>query len=452
MSYKKSLLNGRMLLLGLALSGLASGFAMQPANAVSTDFIEGTQLYHRKQYRAAIAKFQATLRSYPGDGSCYYYIGACYQNLRDIPNAKANYAEAIKYGKSQPPGENALKALLAIDVEYAKSVVPAWNWKLQKMLPGGGRFGNPDGTGPMTTASSSSSSASSANRVQSYSRSVASSSTQSAADASLPANGKIPIVDNPFGNNMTYVTGYLNGKKVDHMLFDTGAEMVLFGRNHLRDLGIPEPTGPATSTVKGVGGSQDAWRMQVDLQVGNIQRRNFTITVQQQMNAAPLLGQNFYKDYQCQVDKPGRQIVLTRSDVYKNSMASATPYGNVNNVPFTRQGNLVVVQVEINGRRVPMVLDTGADKTQFTKEQLAQAAITIPQDVTVGAMNGVGGQTTSVMFPVSRVKMGPIDKSNFPITVVQQAHMPYPLLGQDFFGDYRYSIDTVNNAIKFQGR
>jgi hypothetical protein len=78
--------------------------------------------------------------------------------------------------------------------------------------------------------------------------------------------------------------------------------------------------------------------------------------------------------------------------------------------------------------------------------------VTIPQDVTVGSMNGVGGQTTSVMFPVSRVKMGPIDKSNFPITVVQQAHIPYPLLGQDFFGDYRYSIDTVNNAIKFQGR
>jgi predicted aspartyl protease len=449
--YKQSVVKARVLLLGLALAGLTTGTSVSPVHSqANTDFIEGTKLYARKQYRPALAKFQQTLKAYPSDGSTYYYMGACYQQLRDLTNAKRCYADAIKYGKSQPPGVNALTALLAIDVEYAKSVVPAWNWKLQKMLPGGGRFGNPDGSGPMPTASAGGSSASS--RVQTYSRSAPSSSGQSATDASLPAEGKFIIVDNPLGNNMTYVSATINGRPVNHMLFDTGAEMVLFGRNHLQELNITPPSGPPTSEVRGVGGTQQAWRMQVDLKVGNIERRNFTITVQERMDAPPLLGQTFFKDYQCHVDKAGRQIRLVRTDVYKSSIASATPYGNANNVPFTRQGNLVVVKVEINGRPTSMCLDTGASNTQFTKEQLAQVNVTVPQDVVIGSSSGIGGSTATVQFPVNRVKMGPIDKTNFPIQVVQKAAMPYPLLGQDFFGDWRFSIDTVNNAIKFQGR
>lgn len=451
--YKQTMRKTRVLLLGLALAGTSSGFiSLLPCHSqANTDYLEGTRLYASKQYRAALVKFQQTLKAYPNDGSTYYYMGVCYQQLRDTANAKRCYAEAIKHGKSQPPGVNALKALLAIDPEYAKSVVPPWNWKLQQMLPGGGRFGNQPGGGVSQSTSSSSSSSGSSNRVVSYAHS-GSSSVSSAAQSSLPANGVFQIVDYPGNNNMTYVSATVNGRKIEHMLFDTGAEMVLFGRNHLQEYGIPLPSGPPTSEVRGVGGTQQAWRMQVDLKVGNIERRNFTITVQESMNAPPLLGQSFYKDYQCQIDKPGRQIRLTRSDVYKSSIASATPYGNPNNVPFTRQGNLMIVQVQINGRDTPMVMDTGASNTQFTKEQLQRINVSIPDDVVIGQARGIGGTTATVQFPVSRVKMGPVDKSNFPIQVVQKAAMPYPLLGQDFFGDWRYSIDTVNNAIKFQGR
>jgi len=431
--------------------GISSTLTIAPVHGqANTNYIDGTKLYAAKQYKAALVKFKETLKSFPSDGNTYYYMGACYQQLKDRENAKQCYAEAIKYGKSQPPGVNALKALLAIDVEYAKSVVPPWNWKLQLMLPGGGRFGNPDGTGPRTTGSGSTTSTPSA-RVQTYS-STPSASSSSSVDSSLPAEGKFNIVDSPSGDNMTYVSASINGRTVNHMLFDTGAEMVLFGRNHLQELNITPPSGPSTSVVKGVGGSQNAWRMPVTLRVGNIERRNFTITVQESMNAPPLLGQSFFKDYQCSVDKQGRQIRLTRSDVYSRSIASATPYGNNNNVPFTRQGNLMVVQVTINGRTIPMCLDTGATNTQFTKEQLQQASVSIPNDVTVGTGSGIGGSTSLIQFPVNSVKMGPIEKRSFPIQVIATAHMPYGLLGQDFFGDWKYSIDTVNNMIKFQGR
>lgn len=439
----------------LVLSGATFTMA-PPAEAQSTAYIEGTGLYRAGRYKEALARFQETLKKYPTDGATYYYMGNCYQQLKDIQSAKACYAKAIEHGKSQPPGVNALKALLAIDPAYAKSVVPGYNYKLQMMLPGHGRFGNDmaavaaqqSGTQNHATTSSSSSSR---QTVTSYGGHSTTSSS-SGADASLPQEGKFVITDNPYGNNMTYVSAQLNGRVVPHMLFDTGAEMVLFGRNHLQQLNIPLPTGPSTSVVKGVGGNQNAWRMNVDLKVGNIERRNFPITVQESMDAPPLLGQSFYKDYQCQVDKQGGQIRLTRNDVYKQSIASATPYGNINNVPFTRQGNLMVVNVEINGRTVPMCMDTGAGATQFTKEQLQMCNVPIPQDAVIGSSSGIGGTTQTQIFPVSRVKMGPIDKSNFPIQVVGRASMPYPLLGQDFFGDWKYSIDSINNAIKFHSR
>lgn len=435
---------------------IIGGFSMAQVQAQSTAYIEGTSLYRAGRYREALGKFQETLQKYPSDGATYYYMGTCYQQLKNLNSAKQCYAKAIEYGKSQPPGVNALKALLAIDVEYAKSVVPGYNYKLQMMLPNHGRFGADmaamaaQKSGTQTHATSSTPSR---QTVTSYGNSSASSgSSSSGVDPSLPAEGKFTITDNPLGNNMTYVSGTLNGRVVPHMLFDTGAEMVLFGRNHLQQLGISPPSGPSTSVVKGVGGNQQAWRMNVDLKVGNIERRNFTITVQESMDAPPLLGQTFYKDYQCQVDKQGGQIRLTRNDVYKHSTASATPYGNVNNVPFTRQGNLMVVQVEINGRTVPMCMDTGAGATQFTKEQLQMCRVEIPHDAALGSSSGIGGTTQTQIFPVSRLKMGPIDKSNFPIQVVGRASMPYPLLGQDFFGDWKYSIDSINNAIKFHSR
>lgn len=437
-----------------ALVVLGSIVSIAPVDAQSPSYFEGTQLYRAKQYKRALGKFQETLKEIPNDGNVYYFIGMCYQQLRDINSAKQAYAKAIEYGKSQDSGVNALKALMAIDMEYAKSVVPGYNYKLQMMLPGHGRFG-PGLAAIAAQKGSSGTSATSAvsarQTVTTYGHSSGGSSSSSV-DSSLPREGKFTITDNPLNNNMTYVSATINGRQVPHMLFDTGAEIVLFGRNHLQQYGITPPSGPATSIVKGVGGNQNSWRMNVDLKVGNIERKNFTITVQETMDAPPLLGQTFFKDYQVSIDKQGRQINLTRNDVYKHSIASATPYGNVNNVPFTRQGNLMVVQVQINGRTIPMCMDTGAGATQFTKEQLQLASVDIPQDATSGAVSGIGGTTQTQIFPVSRVKMGPIDKSNFPIQVVGRASMPYPLLGQDFFGDWKYSIDNVNNAIKFQSR
>ncbi len=421
--------------------------------AEAQPFSEGASLYTKHQYKLALGKFQAHLRDRPEDAAAYYYLGLCRQGMGEKELAAYNYGEAVKRGGHSSAAVNALTALMKIDYRRALQVTPANNLVLQRILQSREGAAQQQGTSavqrvPQARVSNYGTVRSSASTVSNFG-SPASAGTS--IDSSLPQEGRFNIVDNPVGNSMTFVDGSINGRPVAHMIFDTGAEMVLFGKNQLEAYGIAPPTGPATSNVHGVGGVQEAWNMKVNLKVGSIERRNFTITVQEKMDMAPLLGQSFFREYQCQIDKGGKQIRLVRNDVYQRSANLSSAFASQDAVPFTRHGRLMIVQVQINGRAIPMVMDTGATNTQFTKEQLP-SGVSIPQDAAVGQTSGASGMTTNLQFPVSNVRLGPISKSNFPIQVIANASMPYPLLGQDFFGDWRFSIDTINNQIKFHGR
>ncbi|MBX9666976.1 MAG: retroviral-like aspartic protease family protein [Candidatus Obscuribacterales bacterium] len=420
------------------------------ARAEAQSFAEGASLYAKRQYKPALGKFQAHLRDHPEDASAYYYLGLCRQGMGEKDLAAYSYGEAVRRGGHSQAAINSLRSLLKIDFRRAQQVTPPNNIVLQRILQS-------EGGGAQVQAGASSVQRVPQARVTSYGtvRSApaggSNSSNSTSIDPSLPQEGRFNIVENPVGNSMTFVDGSINGRPVAHMIFDTGAEMVLFGKNQLEQYGIAPPTGPSTSNVHGVGGVQEAWNMKVTLKVGSIERRDFPITVQERMDMAPLLGQSFFREYQCQIDKGSKQIRLVRNDVFQRSANLSSAFASQDSVPFTRHGRLMIVQVQINGRAIPMVMDTGATNTQFTKDQLP-SGVTIPQDSVVGSTSGIGGVSSNLQFPVSSLRLGPISKSNFPIQVVAQASMPYPLLGQDFFGDWRFSIDTINNQIKFHGR
>ncbi|MBI4532755.1 MAG: hypothetical protein HY711_02315, partial [Candidatus Melainabacteria bacterium] len=65
---------------------------------------------------------------------------------------------------------------------------------------------------------------------------------------------------------------------------------------------------------------------------------------------------------------------------------------------------------------------------------------------------GVGGETKTQNFTVGRVKMGPIEHSDFPVSVPESQMMGKPLLGQEFYKGWQYTIDYDNKVIKFLRR
>jgi predicted aspartyl protease len=88
----------------------------------------------------------------------------------------------------------------------------------------------------------------------------------------------------------------------------------------------------------------------------------------------------------------------------------------------------------------------------FSSEQLKKANIPIPEDAQTASTSGIGGETTSQVFTIKRMKMGPIEKTNCTVTCAAAMNSPYPLLGQSFFGDWQYTIDNANSVIRFVRR
>jgi clan AA aspartic protease (TIGR02281 family) len=194
--------------------------------------------------------------------------------------------------------------------------------------------------------------------------------------------------------------------------------------------------------------------MKVDLKVGTIERKNFAVTVQDELPVDPLLGQTFFNAFVYTIDNGSNSIHFQKK--HKTALAAGgSNYGGSSDryaVPFTREGNEIIVQVDVNGRATPMYFDTGASGITFSRQQADQLKLRIPEDAIASRHTGVGGDTIGQAFPVGRMKMGPIDKSNIQVSVIDQSNMRYPLLGQTFFGDWQFTIDDQQHVIRFVRR
>ena len=106
------------------------------------------------------------------------------------------------------------------------------------------------------------------------------------------------------------------------------------------------------------------------------------------------------------------------------------------------------VNVQINGRPAEVMFDTGASTCLFGKEQLNNIGVIGYESTGKGSAAGVGSGTLSFDRANLRVTLGDITKT---INTAVSSKMNTPsLLGQDFFSDFRYEIDTAGGVIHFQ--
>jgi clan AA aspartic protease (TIGR02281 family) len=364
--------------------------------------------------------FNKTLKTSPTDYNALYYSAIIYHRTGSVDQAKNTYGKLIKLYPNSDAARNALAALRYLDPKYASKFPGAYS-----SLP----------TRSSATAS--------AGRAWSGGQSGGSTEVTSG-----PAESQIFFEDR--GNAMV-VDAYVNNRPVK-MIFDTGAEAVVFGKNHLNELGIDVPKGEATGLSFGVGdgGAQRAWNTTATIKLGQIEKRNCPIAVHEEMPTLPLLGQTFFKDFQYSIQRgqggTGGSIRFRRKDA---SSAQSIAHDS-NAVPFSRQGNEIVVPVEINGRQTRMFFDTGAEQCVFSEAQLQQLGITVPEDAVEGRSIGIAGSTATKTFTVARMRLGSVEKTNVPISMVESYHMPLPLLGQTFFGDLRCELDNDAHLLRLR--
>ena len=390
---------------------LAASTLSGAAAASEASFDQGVRLYNQKSYRAAIQYFDQAARVNPKLSTAFYYEALCYQQLGDFEKAKQVYRSVCETFPGTQEAELSAGLLKRVDPSYKG---PSQGLVILK---------------PSAAESAVESLKVAKISDEEWSR--------------LPDVANVPFTRKSGGH--IYMDASVNGRAIK-VIFDTGAETCLFGRNQLQAIGVKlDLSGPVLG-ISGIGARQTAQTMTAEVKVGDISRR-IPIWVQDNLPTDPLLGQTFFNEFKYEIDNRGAFVHFQKKPRPGSRSRIYEPMDMVC-VPFTPRGNNMVVNVEVNGHPCPMYFDTGASSIVFTAFSLAALGIGIPEDAQPVMGGGVGGSTAGYRFNIDRLQLGPILKTHVPV-VVLQAGPALPLLGQSFFGDRRFTIDNENHLIKF---
>ncbi len=382
---------------------LAAPLSIQCASA--SDYSDGVKLFQQKNYRNAAVKFEAAMHGGSLNATTAYYCALSQQ----LSNNHARARQLYQYVSTNFP--NSSEAGLAA-----------------KALAGlGGTSGGGADAGGST----------------SYPTTQTMQSGPPAYLSSLPDEIRVPsIAKRP---NATYLEVSINGRSLLFQL-DTGAYSTVVGANHLDELGLTRPNNGNTIEIHGVGNRQNikGWFQKVDLKVGPIYRRDFPITVEDHMDGDPLLGQDFLKDFDTIVD--ARTITFRKKTASVNRFATAR--GTIE-IPFdiARDGHHLVVHAFVNKKPYDMIFDTGASDVVFGFGDFKRLNIPLPDRAADFLSHGVAG-TTNTWKETVDLQLGSIKKEDFPVSLVESEKMGMPLLGQSFFGSYKFMVDQAKHVIR----
>ncbi len=382
-------------------------------------FDYGMKLFQQRNYKAAAQYFDIRLKSNPNDSYAQYYRGLCYHVERDTDKARALYEAVIASGSDANIRALAQKQLKIIETVSSSATVAAGLGK-----SAGSAAGKIPANQPGTPAGGGDDDAPRATVV--------------------PNNAKAYFSMSPGHNDMN-VDGAVNKRRLT-FCFDTGASVTMLGKNHLREVGIQPPVTGPTGKIGGIGGTIDSWTMNLDITIGGITKR-LPVRIAEEWDHAPLLGQDFFSDIDYEIDNVGHCIRFTKSsDSVKDDTYS---------IPFTRIGKHLYVELEgEKGRKTNMIVDTGAEGISLSPTNVRELGID-----TAGGENethkGVGGTTQAIGVVVDMLRLGPIVVRNVKVSAdtgekgMVGKEGAAGLLGQAFFGGWRFTIDNHNQRLRF---
>lgn len=396
------------------------GLTCLSAEAVENKRDQGIKLYNAKNFKDAGQLLDQHLATYPQDVYALYYDALACQALGNMGKAKIFYRQVATLAPNHQLGGYAKAVLTQIDPSFS-----------------GGAGGQ----------SGSSTSSSSSSGVNSYS-SMASASTATKLDPSIPMEWDVYCTP---GEHGVWVDVEIQGRRVK-MVFDTGAPTVFIGKNQMEEAGIAVPQGAANSKTGGssAAGLVAAWNLPMKVKVGPVER-TVMVQVVETNHADPLLGQSYAGLFEYTID-PGAKRIHFKQRGY-NTGANRNAY----EVPYTfrQAGSRIIVNVEINGKANPCMFDTGNSACGIMFHSPAQAlqyGVQIPDDADNIITGGVTGQSVAKSFTVRRAKLGPIDRTDLPVTVSSTGSTELPLLGQPFWQGYEYTINHQKKVIEFVRR
>jgi predicted aspartyl protease len=395
----------------LVTNSIATSTLAQETSPKTSKYESGQTLYNQRHYEDAVKVFQSAITSEKPElmPSIYYYLGCCYSQLKQTTKARQCFVFVRDH---YPQTREAGLAIIAVGTNHSSDSNQSKNTSLTA---------NANNSGFNSAPSRSSSNQSRASERSDL--------------RNLPDENRFYF--KPGSNGHMEVQAYLNDRPIT-CYFDTGAS-AHFGKNHLREAGIAEPIGPATARVSGWAGNVvPAWLMTCTVKLGNM-KRLVPITVEENMDLPPLLGQEFVKGYSYEIDHAAGFVTM------KKEVSSQIAENNLYDVPCTKQQNRDIVVVQVNGKSMPIMLDTGASRTIFDPNELAQIGIHVGDDLPATMMQGVGGIITMKEMNL-QIRIGP-----FSSTVEALVGRPDggSAIGQDVLSGHRFTIDENKHLMRF---
>jgi predicted aspartyl protease len=203
---------------------------------------------------------------------------------------------------------------------------------------------------------------------------------------------------------LVIVDGAINGQKVAVMVDTGGTTMIL--RSATDRLGLVRHEAPGYRAF-GVGGETYVEATNVEeFKLGAMTRRNWRVMVagEYSFGAAAdfILGEDFLEQLDVEFDLPHNALRLYQVKDCEGVVLSywSPQASQVDFEPSYDTGGLIAVPVQINGRRLQAVLDSGASSSTLDKPVAEQVGIRTdsPGVTPAGKLRGLGGKPIDAWF------------------------------------------------------
>ena len=230
----------------------------------------------------------------------------------------------------------------------------------------------------------------------------------------------------------------VNGHPVK-ALFDTGAS-AFFYRDQLKEAGLDlngAKAGRGTSGWAGVAVPTST--IPAEVKLGTL-TRHINITMQENTThlGNNLIGQDFVRGYQYEIDDKGCRVDLKKTLAVKKSDINP-----MYDIPLTKEGKDDYISFTINSQPARAFIDTGASNTIISNSDAARMGIQSSGESV--RMSGVGGDITMQRAYVT-IRIGAMMREGFPVLIGGHAGCA---LGQDLMEGWRYKVDREHNLLRF---
>lgn len=168
-----------------------------------------------------------------------------------------------------------------------------------------------------------------------------------------------------------------------------------------------------------------------------------------------VLGGNFLAEYVVELDFPGRRVRFLDPGRYEVPRQTSTPGEAV--LPLLRIANRLAVEIEVDGARFPVMLDTGAHQGLILGGELAeQAGVARRPDIPYRFVTA-WGEVESELGASERLAVGPFVFEKLPVVVLPNGWFNFGLakdavIGVDLLSQFSVRIDYPRERLWLRRR